>query len=174
MTVFAPNFSISTKTANALVRIEAVRQRIDFLPIHPSILLSLRESAKLHSTHYSTVIEGNRLTHEQVEQVVAKSQHFPGRERDEAEVKGYYAAIHELEATVAHCQFATIHPSNDGNGRTARLLTNLILHLGGYDLKGLYSLEDSAIQRNRVIRHSSIVQLQAKIGNRIIERMGKR
>ncbi|MFN9420014.1 MAG: Fic family protein, partial [Pirellula sp.] len=101
MTVFNPHFSISTKTANALVRIEAVRQRIDFLPIHPSILLSLRESAKLHSTHYSTFIEGNRLTHEQVGQVVAKSQHFPGRERDEAEVKGYYAAIHELEATVA-------------------------------------------------------------------------
>jgi Fic family protein len=225
MTRFAPNFSISTKTANALVRIEAVRQRIDFLPIHPSILLSLRESAKLHSTHYSTMIEGNRLRHEQVEQVVAKSQHFPGRERDEAEVKGYYAAIHELEATVArkgkvteltiqtlhalvmgsgkkrvkptpyregqnvirdsatraivylppeskdvpklmkqltkwvkdtenqeipcairagvaHYQFATIHPYNDGNGRTARLLTNLILHLGGYDLKGLYSLEE--------------------------------
>lgn len=47
MTVFNPHFSISIKTANALVRIEAVRQRIDFLPIHPSILLSLRESAKL-------------------------------------------------------------------------------------------------------------------------------
>jgi len=72
----------------------AYAQRIDRLPIHPSILLSLRESAKLHSTHYSTRIEGNRLTHEQAEQVVAP-QHFPGRERDEAEVKGYYAAIHD-------------------------------------------------------------------------------
>ncbi len=28
------------------------------------------------------------------------------------------------------------------HGRTARLLTTLILHLGGYDLKGLYSLEE--------------------------------
>ena len=35
-----------------------------------------------------------------------------------------------------------IHPYYDGNGRTARLLTTLILHLGGYDLKGLYSLEE--------------------------------
>jgi Fic family protein len=45
-------------------------------------------------------------------------------------------------AGIAHYQFATIHPYYDGNGRTARLLITLILHLGGYDLKGLYSLEE--------------------------------
>ncbi len=47
-----------------------------------------------------------------------------------------------LVAGIAHYQFATIHPYYDGNGRTARLLTTFILHLGGYDLKGLYSLEE--------------------------------
>ncbi len=47
-----------------------------------------------------------------------------------------------VRAGVAHYQFATIHPYYDGNGRTARLLTTLILHLGGYGLKGLYSLEE--------------------------------
>ena len=152
-----------------------------------------------------------------------KDRHFPGRERDQGEVKGYYAALDEVErlakrrekvsaatvqklhalvmgagktrlrptlyrdgqnvirdahsvgivylppeakdvpslmeqliawitqkdelpvplkAGIAHYQYATIHPYFDGNGRTARLLTTLILHLGNYDLKGIYALEE--------------------------------
>jgi Fic family protein len=169
------------------------------------------------------MIEGNRLAPQEVEQVLQHEGHFSGRERDEHEVKGYYAALATVEqwaakgakvtekmvqelhalvmgggkirvkptryrdgqnvirdaltkrivymppeakdvpelmaglidwirqnqeipapivASITHYQFATIHPYYDGNGRTARLLTTLILHLGGYDLKGLYSLEE--------------------------------
>jgi Fic family protein len=222
---FDPRFSITSKTAHALMRIEGARQAIHYLPITPSVLATLRESARLYSTHYSTMIEGNRLTQEEVSQVIAKLEHFPGRERDEKEVLGYYAALEKVEhlaaaqnpvtelqirtlhalvmaggktkvkasayrdgqnvirdgrskaivylppeakdvpvlmkdladwlkatepqglpcpirAGIAHYQFATIHPYYDGNGRTARLLTTLILHIGGYDLKGLYSLEE--------------------------------
>jgi Fic family protein len=47
-----------------------------------------------------------------------------------------------LIAGLAHYQFATIHPYYDGNGRTARLLTTLILHKSGYGLKGIYSLDE--------------------------------
>ncbi len=45
-------------------------------------------------------------------------------------------------AAIVHYQFATIHPYYDGNGRTARLLTSLVLHQFGYGLKGIYSLEE--------------------------------
>ena len=221
---FTPRFTITPKTASALMRIEAAREAVDILPINASVLASLRETARLFSTHYSTMIEGNRLTQEQVSNVLEKRQHFPGRQRDEHEVLGYYAALARIEelaasgtpvteqviktlhalvmaggrtrvkptpyrdgqnvirdgrtkrivymppeaadvpvlmrqfvdwinatpdrlpcplrAAIAHYQFATIHPYYDGNGRTGRLLTTLILHLGGYDLKGLYSLEE--------------------------------
>lgn len=207
------------------MQIEASRQAVEDLPITPSVLATLRETARLFSTHYSTMIEGNRLTQEQVAHVIARHDHFPGRERDEKEVLGYYAALDRVEqlaaarapisaaqiqtlhalimaggrarvkptayrdgqnvirdslggrivymppeardvpklmtslvtwladsqkeqlpcplrAGIAHYQFATIHPYYDGNGRTARLLTTLVLHLGGYSLKGLYSLEE--------------------------------
>ncbi len=222
---FAPNFTISPKIAGALMRIEAARQAVGDLPITPAVLATLRETARLFSTHYSTMIEGNRLTQEEVAEVIEARAHFPGRERDEKEVLGYYAALEKVEqfaaagaavtetqirtlhalvmaggrkrvkptpyrdgqnvirdsasrrivylppeakdvaglmkemtawikasqsddlpcpirAAVAHYQFAVIHPYYDGNGRTARLLTTLVLHLGGYDLKGLYSLEE--------------------------------
>lgn len=220
---FTPTFTITPALASALMRIEAVKQTIQTLPITPRVLANLRETARLFSTHYSTVIEGNRLTQEQVVQVIGTDQHFPGRERDQDEVKGYYAALDDLErwakrgakvsdtlvqklhglvmggglarvkstpyrdgqnvirdarsqaivymppeakdvprlmdqliawintaddlpapikAGIAHYQYATIHPYYDGNGRTARLLTTLLLHLGTYDLKGIYALEE--------------------------------
>ncbi len=86
---FEPKYSITSKVATALMRIEAARQAVQDLPITPSALATLRETARLYSTHYSTMIEGNRLTQEQVSKVIEEKHHFPGRERDEKEVLGY-------------------------------------------------------------------------------------
>gem|GEM_PF-5293552 len=44
------------------MRIAAAKQAVQDLPITPSVLATLRETARLFSTHYSTMIEGNRLT----------------------------------------------------------------------------------------------------------------
>ncbi len=221
--MFVPKFQITLALTKVLMDIESSRQAVSNLPITVPILTSLRESARLVSTHYSTQIEGNRLTQEQVEDVLHGGT-FPNRERDEREVKNYYKALDFLDslingksihikekdiqtihalimdgrkaptpyrdgqnviknsnsgaivymppeakdvpdfmreliewinnevttselpvpliAAIAHYQFATIHPYYDGNGRTARLLTNLVLHKSGYGLKGIYSLEE--------------------------------
>ena len=220
---FTPNYRISGKVAQALMAIEGSRTAMDRLAVTPRLVASLRESARLLSTHYSTQIEGNRLTAREVGVVIAGQGGFPGRERDEREVRNYYRAVERVEglaalarplresdikslhglvmhgtatltgyrdgqnvireggsrrivylppeahdvpllmrevlawinieierrdlpvpviAALAHYQFATIHPYYDGNGRTARLLTTLILHRCGYGLKGIYSLEE--------------------------------
>jgi Fic family protein len=221
--MFNPQFKITPRITQALMNIEKCREAIDGLPITTETLISLRESAKLAATHYSTYIEGNRLTQEEVGIVVIGQGTFPGRKREEAEVRNYYTALTEVEtisrtaslfsethiktlhsivengkrkislyrdgqnvirdsgtggivymppeapdvpklmqefaqwinnaitegeipipiiAAIAHYQFVTIHPYYDGNGRTARLLTTLILHMKGYGLKGIYALEE--------------------------------
>jgi Fic family protein len=101
---FKPVFTITPKAVNALMRIEAAKQAIQDLPITLSVLASLRETARLYSTHYSTMIEGNRLTQEEVSNVIVHKEHFPGRERDEKEVLGYYMALEKLEQLAAHIQ----------------------------------------------------------------------
>ncbi len=47
-----------------------------------------------------------------------------------------------LIAGIAQFQFVHIHPLLDGNGRTARLLSTLILYKTGYDFKKLFTLSE--------------------------------
>ena len=221
--MYDPSYRITGKVAKALMSIEADRQMVTTLPLTAPMLDSLRRTARLLSTHLSTQIEGNQLSPSQVQKVIEGEGRFPGRERDEAEVRHYFAALEYVErvskksarlaesevrtihglvmsgkprptryrdgqnvirdsrtgrivymppeahdvsrlmqelvqwvhesiadgdipvpvvAALAHYQFATIHPYFDGNGRTARLMTNLLLHRGGYGLNGIYSLEE--------------------------------
>jgi Fic family protein len=47
-----------------------------------------------------------------------------------------------LVAGVSQFQFVHIHPFIDGNGRTARLLSTLILYKTGYDFKRLFTISE--------------------------------
>ena len=47
-----------------------------------------------------------------------------------------------LTAGIAQFQFVHIHPFLDGNGRTARLLSTLILYKTGYDFKRLFTISE--------------------------------
>jgi Fic family protein len=221
---FKPNFTISPELTQTLLEIERHKEAIDVMPVNSRTVASLRETARLLSTHYSTQIEGNELDVSEVEKLAhGHKGGFPGKERDEREVRNYFKALAYIEtlfgggkpvtgkqimqihslvltgakrgtpyregqnvirdsrsggivymppeakdvpglmegltiwinqqakgqvlpaaivAALVHYQFATIHPYYDGNGRTARLLTTLLLHKMGYGLKGIYSLEE--------------------------------
>ena len=94
--MFKPNFIITAAMAKNLMSIEANRRLIEDLPIDVTMLASLRETARLMATHYSTQIEGNRLTEAQVKEAIAGVS-IPGRERDSTEVQNHDKAIQELE-----------------------------------------------------------------------------
>jgi Fic family protein len=47
-----------------------------------------------------------------------------------------------LVAGIAQFQFVHIHPFIDGNGRTARILSTLILYKTGYDFKRLFTISE--------------------------------
>lgn len=76
---FDPKYSISSKIMKCLLRIEAAKEKILHLPLTPIVLSSLRETARLYTTHYSTMIEGNQLEIDQIETVLKHEGHFPGR-----------------------------------------------------------------------------------------------
>ena len=67
-------------------------------PIIPAVQAELRHKARVRSTHYSTRIEGNRLTLKEAEKVIAEQKaNFHGRERDVNEVRNYWDALLKVE-----------------------------------------------------------------------------
>src|SRR3990167_734471 len=66
-----------------------------------------------------------------------------------------------IRAAVLHLQFVTIHPFTDGNGRVARLLTQLQLYRDGWDFRKILVLEDY-YNRDRMSYYNAENKAQGK------------
>jgi len=97
-----PRYTLTPAIARALMDIEAARAVVGQTSLPPAAEAELRRRARIRSTHYSTRIEGNRLTLAEAEQVIErKLAQFHGRERDVSEVKNYWNALLRVEEWAA-------------------------------------------------------------------------
>lgn len=93
-----PVYSINSNIARSLMEVEAAKAVIENTPLSPAIEAELRYRARVRSTHYSTRIEGNRLTLKEAQEVIEKKKtHFHGRERDVEEVRNYWDGLIKIE-----------------------------------------------------------------------------
>ena len=93
-------FRITAAILASLQAIEQARAEVGATTLPPVVAERLRQQARLRSTHFSTRIEGNRLTFAETERVILERARFPGRERDVHEVERYYLALAQIEAWV--------------------------------------------------------------------------
>ncbi|MFN3002457.1 Fic family protein [Mycolicibacterium wolinskyi] len=64
-----------------------------------------------------------------------------------------------LVAGIAQFQLVHIHPFVDGNGRTSRLLSTLVLYRAGYDFKRLFTISEF-YDRNRAAFYSALQRVR--------------
>lgn len=226
--MFNPKFEYTDNIVADLGKIEKYRAVLDMSIIPPFVEIELKEQAKLKMSHFSTRIEGNPLSFEQVKNIIKKKD-YRANHRSEIEIRNYWDALTFLDehkslksfidekfikklhavidndkpggmpkeskyreptppgvlfavydsitrepnyippkaedvpmlmkelvqwiakenklaipikAAILSYQFLTIHPFDDGNGRTARALATYLLSIEGYDMRGFYSMEE--------------------------------
>lgn len=90
-------YTFTPEMVQDLMDIEAARQTVRLTVLPPQLAEELRRQARVRSTHYTTRIEGNRLTLAEAEEAVLEGRRFPGRERDVREVQNTYRALQQVE-----------------------------------------------------------------------------
>lgn len=60
-----------------------------------------------------------------------------------------------IRAALSHFTFEKIHPFLDGNGRVGRILLQIVLQQGGYDMKGLLPIEEY-LDTNRSLYYQAL------------------
>lgn len=95
---WSPRYTLTPAIARGLMQIEAARAMVEHTPLSPSGEAQLRAQARVRAVHYSTFIEGNRLSISQAKAAIADAKvQIAGRERDISEVRNYWNALLRVE-----------------------------------------------------------------------------
>jgi Fic family protein len=98
MATWTPKYTLTPAIARGLMQIEAARALVDHTPLSPAAEAELRASSRVRAAHFSTFIEGNRLTLEEAGRVIADERaEVSGRERDVSEVRSYWNTLLRVE-----------------------------------------------------------------------------
>ena len=123
--------------------LEALGHHDAFYKLYNSLSTPITEELikDIHHLFYVRLDEKNAGTYRKESIIVSGSTFtFPKPDQLASLMAGFITAItdsvlHPAQlASLAHREFVTIHPFIDGNGRTARLLMNLILLRHGYPI----------------------------------------
>lgn len=131
--MFSPKYHLSDQLAVQLSHIEQLTSKLKQTHIPPPVLNHIRKQCLLSLTHYSTQIEGNQLSLEQVSQVIDQGKKY-GLLRDEKEVKNYFSLLEQIPSVLEK-----FHPSID---------SKLILECHSKILDGIVEKEFRGTFRN--------------------------
>lgn len=93
-----PHYTITPAIAKALMEIEAAKVVVEHSPLPPSVENKLRQQARVRSSHFSTYIEGNRLTIKEAGAIIENEKIIiKEKERDVSEVRNYWNALLRIE-----------------------------------------------------------------------------
>jgi Fic family protein len=115
--MYTPNFSITNKILKYMGIIEAAKEVIENAPLVPAWEAKFREDALVRTVHHGTHIEGNELSLNEAERLLAGAK-IVGRERDIQEVLNYRNVLKFIEEfdkneiseeTLKHIHEMTVH-----------------------------------------------------------------
>lgn len=96
--MFNPNYQISNKILNSIAAIEAAREVIENSPLVPYWERQFREESIIRTVHYSTALEGNPLSLEDVHKVLTNNDNkIKTYQRDVQEILNYRNVVKYIE-----------------------------------------------------------------------------
>ncbi|MBI3305699.1 Fic family protein [Candidatus Nomurabacteria bacterium] len=104
--MFKPNFTITNTTTRYLSEIAVAREIVLRAPLIPKWEIDLRRQSLINSTHASTSIEGNKLSLEEISDLMI-GREITATRRDKQEVINYFEALNYLDILASKKELAS-------------------------------------------------------------------